>query len=32
MKKACGREVSNTLSNALTKEILLFKIPLCYFL
>lgn len=33
MKKACGREASNTfLSNALTKEILSFKIPLCYFL
>lgn len=33
MKKACGRGVLNAfLSNAFTKEILLFKIPLCHFL
>lgn len=32
MKKACGKWVWNAfLSNAFTKEILLFKIPLCYF-
>lgn len=33
VKKACGRGMSNIfLSKALTKEKLLYKIPLCHFL